>query len=81
MAGVVRAAYPGARAVVLGGRTDTGGAALVAAVAPESGLGAGELIKDAAAAVKGGGGGGKGDVAVFAEPRARTRPALAPTLP
>ena len=52
------------RAVVLGGRTDTGGAALVAAVTPTSGLVAGELIKDAAAAVKGGGGGGKGDVAV-----------------
>ncbi len=55
---------PGVRAVVLGGETDTGGAALVAAVTPDSGLMAGDLIQDAAKAVKGGGGGGKGDVAV-----------------
>ena len=49
-------------AVVLGGVSDTGGVALVAAVAPMSGLKAGELIKDAAKQV-GGGGGGKGDIA------------------
>jgi alanyl-tRNA synthetase len=54
----------GVRAVVLAGETDTGGAALVAAVTPSSGLVAGELLRDAAKAVKGGGGGGKGDVAV-----------------
>jgi alanyl-tRNA synthetase len=52
------------RAVVLAGETDTGGAALVAAVTPTSGLVAGDLLRDAARAVKGGGGGGKGDVAV-----------------
>src|SRR5204863_1360309 len=55
---------PGLHAVVLGGTTDTGGAALVAAVTPAGGFGAGDLIRDAAKAVKGGGGGGKGDVAV-----------------
>jgi alanyl-tRNA synthetase len=55
---------PGVSAVVLVGATDTGGAALVAAVTAASGLVAGELIRDAARAVKGGGGGGKGDVAV-----------------
>jgi alanyl-tRNA synthetase len=49
-------------AIVLGGLTDSGGVALVAAVAPASGLKAGELIKDAARQV-GGGGGGKGDIA------------------
>jgi len=54
----------GVRAVVLAGETDTGGAALVAAVTPASGLVAGDLLRDAAKAVKGGGGGGKGDVAV-----------------
>jgi alanyl-tRNA synthetase len=54
----------GVRAVVLAGETDTGGAALVAAVTPASGLVAGDLLRDAARAVKGGGGGGKGDVAV-----------------
>jgi len=54
----------GVRAAVLVGATDTGGAALVAAVSPDSGLVAGDLIREAAAAVKGGGGGGKGDVAV-----------------
>jgi alanyl-tRNA synthetase len=52
------------RAVVLGGVTDTGGVSLVAAVSPDGGLVAGDLIRDAARAVKGGGGGGKGDVAV-----------------
>jgi alanyl-tRNA synthetase len=55
---------PGVRAVVVAGETDTGGAALVAAVTPTSGLVAGDLLRDAARAVKGGGGGGKGDVAV-----------------
>ena len=49
-------------AVVLGGVSDSGGVALVAAVVPASGLKAGELIKDAAKTV-GGGGGGKGDIA------------------
>ena len=53
---------PNVVAVVLGGVSDTGGVALVAAVAPTSGLKAGELIKDAAKQV-GGGGGGKGDIA------------------
>lgn len=55
-------AKPGMHAVVLGGVSDTGGVALVSAVAPASGLKAGELIKDAAKQV-GGGGGGKGDIA------------------
>jgi alanyl-tRNA synthetase len=54
---------PGVRAAVLGGVTDAGGVTLVAAVTKESGLKAGDLVKDAARAV-GGGGGGKGDVAV-----------------
>jgi len=49
-------------AVVLGGVSDSGGVALVAAVVSASGLKAGELIKDAAKTV-GGGGGGKGDIA------------------
>ncbi len=58
---------PGIRAVVLGGLTSSGGVSsggvsLVAAVTPEFGGQAGDLIKDAARAV-GGGGGGKGDVA------------------
>ena len=53
---------PGIDTVVLGGVTDTGGVSLVAAVTPESGRVAGDLIKDAAKAV-GGGGGGKGDIA------------------
>jgi alanyl-tRNA synthetase len=52
----------GIEAVVLGGVSDSGGVALVAAVTPESGLKAGELLKDAAKQV-GGGGGGKGDIA------------------
>ena len=52
----------GVHTVVLGGVTDTGGVALVAAVTAESGKVAGDLIKDAAKAV-GGGGGGKGDIA------------------
>ena len=54
---------PGVDVVVLGGRSDTGGASLVAAVSARSGGQAADLIRDAAKAVKGGGG-GKGDVAV-----------------
>jgi alanyl-tRNA synthetase len=53
---------PGVKAVVLVGEPDTGGVALVSAVAKGSGLDAPSLLKDAAKAV-GGGGGGKGDVA------------------
>ncbi|MEP7203369.1 MAG: alanine--tRNA ligase [Ilumatobacteraceae bacterium] len=52
----------GVHTVVLGGISDTGGVALVAAVTSDSGKLAGDLIKDAAKAV-GGGGGGKGDIA------------------
>ena len=52
----------GIEAVVLGGVSDSGGVALVAAVTPASGIKAGDLIKDAAKQV-GGGGGGKGDIA------------------
>jgi len=55
-------AKQGIEAVVLGGVSDSGGVALVAAVTPASGIKAGELIKDAAKQV-GGGGGGKGDIA------------------
>jgi alanyl-tRNA synthetase len=47
---------PGIRAVVLGGAPAGGGAALVAAVAPGSGLHAGELIAEASKLIKGGGG-------------------------
>jgi alanyl-tRNA synthetase len=54
---------PGVSIVVLGGRSDTGGASLVAALRPHSGVQAADLLRDAAKAVKGGGG-GKGDVAV-----------------
>ena len=54
---------PTIRAVVLGGVTDTGGVALVAAVGNGIAVPAGDLIKEAAKAV-GGGGGGKGDIAV-----------------
>jgi alanyl-tRNA synthetase len=53
---------PGIEVVVLGGVSDSGGVALVAAVTPASALKAAELIKDAARHV-GGGGGGKGDIA------------------
>jgi alanyl-tRNA synthetase len=53
---------PGVRIAILGGETDSGGASLVAAVRPDTGLQASELIREAAKAVKGGGG-GKGDVA------------------
>ena len=52
----------GVEVVVLGGITNSGGVALVAAVTPAFGGQAGDLIKDAAKAV-GGGGGGKGDIA------------------
>jgi len=52
----------GARRVVLVGETSTGGVGLVAAVGPDEGIPAADLIRDAARAV-GGGGGGKGDVA------------------
>ena len=41
---------------MLGGAPDGGGAALVAAVAPDAGLHAGELIAEASKAIKGGGG-------------------------
>jgi alanyl-tRNA synthetase len=54
---------PGVTTVLLGGRSDTGGASLVAALRPHSGVQAADLLRDAAKAVKGGGG-GKGDVAV-----------------
>ena len=47
---------PGVRAVILGGAPSGGGAALVAAVAADSGLHAGELIADASKSIKGGGG-------------------------
>jgi alanyl-tRNA synthetase len=53
---------PAVTIVVLGGVSDTGGVSLVAAVTADSGVVAGDLIKDAAKAV-GGGGGGKGDIA------------------
>ncbi|HEY6531354.1 MAG TPA: alanine--tRNA ligase [Acidimicrobiales bacterium] len=46
----------GIRGVVLGSAPEAGGVALVAAVTPDSGLHASELIADAARAVKGGGG-------------------------
>ena len=48
----------GIRAVVLGGAPDGGGAALVAATRPGSGLEAGPLIAEAVKAIKGGGGKG-----------------------
>ncbi|MEO9223826.1 MAG: DHHA1 domain-containing protein, partial [Acidimicrobiales bacterium] len=49
---------PSVRAAILGGAPDGGGVTLVAAVAPDSGLHAGELIADAAKLVRGGGGKG-----------------------
>ncbi len=52
----------GVRRVILGGSTDTGGAALVAAVTPGTGEAA-DLVKEAGRAIQGGGG-GKGDIAV-----------------
>ena len=53
---------PDIRRVVLMGETPSGGVSLVAAVQPDEGLPAADLIKSAARAV-GGGGGGKGDIA------------------
>ena len=53
----------GVRAVVIIGEPDGGGVGLVAAVTPDSGLNAGELIADAAKTV-GGGGGRAPDLAV-----------------
>jgi alanyl-tRNA synthetase len=53
---------PGIRRVVLMGETTGGGVSLVAAVQPDEGIPAADLIKVAARAV-GGGGGGKGDIA------------------
>ncbi|MDJ0769904.1 MAG: alanine--tRNA ligase [Ilumatobacter sp.] len=53
---------PEVRRVVLMGETPTGGVSLVAAVQPDEGIAAADLIKTAARAV-GGGGGGKGDIA------------------
>ncbi|MGE3621757.1 MAG: DHHA1 domain-containing protein, partial [Acidimicrobiia bacterium] len=47
---------PGIRGVVLGGSPEGGGAALVAAVRPDSGLDAGALIEEGKALIKGGGG-------------------------
>jgi alanyl-tRNA synthetase len=47
---------PGIRAAVLGSDPEGGGVTIVAAVRPDSGLNASELIADAAKAVKGGGG-------------------------
>jgi len=47
---------PGIRAVVLGGEPESGGVALVAAVAKDSGLEASSLLVDAARTVGGGGG-------------------------
>jgi alanyl-tRNA synthetase len=52
----------GVRRVALLGATPSGGVSLAAAVDPDEGIPASDLIKDAARAV-GGGGGGKGDVA------------------
>jgi alanyl-tRNA synthetase len=49
---------PGVRAVVVGGEPEGGGAALVAAVAKDSGLNASDLIAEAARTVQGGGGKG-----------------------
>jgi alanyl-tRNA synthetase len=46
---------PGVRAVVLGGATDSGGAALVAAAAKGSGIDAGALVADGFALIQGGG--------------------------
>jgi alanyl-tRNA synthetase len=46
----------GVRAVVLGGEPEGGGAALVSAVTPDSGLDAGKLIESAKKAIGGGGG-------------------------
>ncbi len=53
---------PNVSVAVLGGVTDSGGVSLVAAIRPETGRQAIDLIRDAARAVKGGGG-GRGDIA------------------
>jgi alanyl-tRNA synthetase len=53
---------PGIRRVVVLGETPSGGVSLVAAVRPDEGIPAADLITTAARAV-GGGGGGKGDIA------------------
>jgi alanyl-tRNA synthetase len=53
---------PDIRRVVLMGESPSGGVSLVAAVHPDEGIPAADLIKTAARAV-GGGGGGKGDIA------------------
>jgi alanyl-tRNA synthetase len=50
------------RRVVLMGETPSGGVSLVAAIGPDEGIAAAQLISAAAKAV-GGGGGGKGDIA------------------
>ena len=52
---------PGVRAVALAGVTDAGGASMAAAVAPDSGLVAGDLVKPAFGVI-GGGGNTKGDL-------------------
>jgi alanyl-tRNA synthetase len=48
--------HVGIRAVILGSAPEGGGVTIVAAVTPDSGFNASELIADAARAVKGGGG-------------------------
>jgi alanyl-tRNA synthetase len=53
---------PDVTVAILGGVTDTGGASLVAAVRPVTGIEAVKLLRDAAKAVKGGAG-GRGDIA------------------
>ena len=70
---------PGIRAVVLGGAPAGGGAALVAAVAADSGLHAGELLADAAKLIKGGGGKAP-DLAVAGgkDPEGSTPPSISP---
>jgi alanyl-tRNA synthetase len=79
----------GVRGVVLGGAPEGGGAALVAAVEPESGLHAGELLAEAKATIKGGGGsdpvlavaGGKDTAALDAAlDQARTAAGLTPAV-
>ena len=49
-------ARDGVRAVVLGGAPEGGGAAIMAAVRPDAGLHAGELIAEAARLIQGGAG-------------------------
>ncbi len=62
---------PGIRGAVLGGATDGGGVALIAAVTKASGLDASKLISDAARTV--GGGGGRGSDVAAAGGRDATR--------